>query len=239
MTETQYKNIQIFAEDPKWRGYKAMEPPIPIDQFKKTMQMERVVRMLYVDRQGKEVVIFFTAKGHNISNAQSIRQLIGKFHRPIHVIFITEQPLNNFGKKALQAYRHLKFERLLHENFSLIVPYGPLCHKHRIMSKEEVDQLLNNGLYVRLINLPKILKSDVQCIWLGAQLGDVIEIEMISDICGPSLHYRVVVQKSGRVAIRESTQQPATDVEDDRDAEDDIEPVDTEQDVEPVDTDTE
>lgn len=187
--------------------------------------MNRFIAMEYVDQQSKTVHIFLIAKGHSISNAQSIRQLLGKLNTPTHVILITEQPLNNFGKKAVASYKHLHIERLLHENFSLIVPMGPLCHKHRILSRDEINTLLNEELYCRLINLPKILQSDVQCTWLGAKIGDVIEIEITNDINGRALHYRVVVQKSGRIAIP-AVAQPATadaEADDDHEIDDDVE----------------
>jgi len=67
------------------------------------------------------------------------------------------------------------------------------------MSTDEVNNLLNNELYTALVNLPKILINDVQCIWIGAELGDVIRIKMASDITGTCYQYRVVVAKSGRV----------------------------------------
>lgn len=199
MTDAQYKNLQIFAE--KWRGYKRTAEPMSTEVFQKTIQMNKTVVLEYVSQVGRRVIIFLIAKGHNISNAQSIRQLLGRLHMPAHIILVTEQPLNNFGKKALLAYKHLYIERLLHENFSLVVPKGPLCHAHRILSRDEINTLLNEELYCKLINLPKILQSDVQCVWLGARIGDVIEIEMVNDINGRALHYRVVVQKSGRIAI--------------------------------------
>lgn len=218
MTDVQYNNIQIFAE--QWRKYQPTGPSLAKEVFLKTIQMERYVRMDFVDQKNnRAVAIFLIARGHNISNAQSIRQLLNKFNSPMDIILITEEALNNFGIKALRSYKHLHVERLLHENFSLVVPHGPLCYPHRILSRDEINTLLNEELYCRLINLPKILQSDVQCVWLGARIGDVIEIEMANDVNGRALHYRVVVQKSGRMA-QQAVQPPAEPTDDQADQDD-------------------
>jgi DNA-directed RNA polymerase subunit H (RpoH/RPB5) len=95
----------------------------------------------------------------------------------------------------------------LHVIFDLVIPKGPLCYPHRILSKEEVLHLCNEELFCYLTNLPKIFDEDPQCIWIGAESGDVVEIKILSDISGEAIQYRVVVPRSGRVIFtKEDTQ---------------------------------
>jgi DNA-directed RNA polymerase subunit H (RpoH/RPB5) len=73
------------------------------------------------------------------------------------------------------------------------------------MSRSEVINLCNLELNCYLQNLPKIFDCDPQCIWIGAKVGDVVEIKMLSDIVGETMNYRVVIPKNGRIiAIKES-----------------------------------
>ncbi len=59
--------------------------------------------------------------------------------------------------------------------------------------------------------LPKIFDEDSQCIWIGAESGDVVEIKMLSDIAGETIQYRVVVPRSGRVIFAKEDQQDQQD----------------------------
>ena len=60
-------------------------------------------------------------------------------------------------------------------------------------------ELANNELCCYIINLPKIYDNDPQCLWIGAQVGDVLEITMYTDMAGEVIVYRVVVPRNGRV----------------------------------------
>jgi DNA-directed RNA polymerase subunit H (RpoH/RPB5) len=48
-------------------------------------------------------------------------------------------------------------------------------------------------MYADIKNLPSISIMDTQCIWLGAKLNDIIEIERLSESTGLSMYYRIVI----------------------------------------------
>ncbi len=60
-----------------------------------------------------------------------------------------------------------------------------------LISKPEEKEILNN-LFTGKKNLPKIKKTDVIIIWLGAEIGDIIEVLMPSEASGIETKYLVV-----------------------------------------------
>lgn len=209
---TQYKNLHIFAE--KWRKYINKSSIYDNDTFRKHMQTDQYVKLDYQSVNGKPVLIYLFAKDSKYNSSQDLKRLLSKIKEPSDVIIVSDAPLKTYSIRAIQTFKHLRVKTYLHENFDLIIPQGPLCYPHRILSHEEVDRLLNNELCCGLINLPKILLEDVQCIWIGAEVGDVIEIKMLSEITGESVQYRVVIPKSGRViSFRPEQKEPITQPE--------------------------
>jgi DNA-directed RNA polymerase subunit H (RpoH/RPB5) len=194
----QYKNIYVFGE---MRKYDTKDPLISKDAFRKAIQLQQYIRIGFINKlNGNPVYIYLIVKDSKyFKESQQLRRLLNKINEPADVILITEAKFNTYGQAIVKSYKNLRIKNYLHENFALIVPKGPLCAKHTILNKEEVFQLLNHDLHCHLINLPKIYIEDVQCIWIGAEVGDVIKIESYSFITGATVHYRVVVAKSGRI----------------------------------------
>lgn len=194
----QYKNLHVFASE--WRKYKKVSKLQTKDAFRKDMQFNGYVKIECVHPTGKPVHIYLLAVNSRYANsAPDIKRLLAKIREPTDIILVSALPFKANTRRALTPFKHLRIKTYLHENFNLIIPDAALCYPHEILSHDEVNNLLNNELYTNLVNLPKILIEDVQCIWIGAELGDVIRIKMASDITGTCYQYRVVVAKSGRV----------------------------------------
>jgi len=68
-----------------------------------------------------------------------------------------------------------------------------LVPPHRIMSKDEVKELMKKYGLKSLKQLPRILVTDPAAIAIGAAKGDVLEITKKSDIAGESKYYRLVI----------------------------------------------
>jgi DNA-directed RNA polymerase subunit H (RpoH/RPB5) len=122
------------------------------------------------------------------------------------IIFISENGFSNAVTKGLNNIltdiyndvnvnsnflKNDKIENLKFDNFKAIIPLGQYCSKHRILDKKEVDELLSTT-HVNKNNLPTILFSDPQIIWIGAKRGDIIEIDRVSESTGSSIYYRCV-----------------------------------------------
>jgi DNA-directed RNA polymerase subunit H (RpoH/RPB5) len=200
----QYNNVVTFATE--WRKYKLKLKPLDSSAFRSEMQTTQYVRIECLDvKKKREVLIYlFDQNSKYVNKSQELKKILTKIKNSCYVILITYAPLSSFIKKVINRQTHLKVVTYRHEIFDLIVPNGPLCYPHRIMSREEVLHLCNNELNCYLTNLPKIFEEDPQCIWIGATVGDVVEIKMLSDISGETYQYRVVVPKSGRIiAVKE------------------------------------
>ena len=209
-----YKNICVFAER---RGYERISELKDGNIFKKEMQNDQYVRLEYLNKKnGKPVLIYLFAKGSKYTEqSQQLKKILSKIKNPSDVILISEFPLKSYSIKAISIFKHLRVKKYLHDNFSLIIPEGPMCHPHIIMSREEVIELLNNQLNCTLFNLPKILDEDPQCIWIGAEVGDVVKIIMKSNINGEHIQYRTVVSNTGRlISFRDDIKTNEEDVED-------------------------
>jgi DNA-directed RNA polymerase subunit H (RpoH/RPB5) len=196
---TRYTNIIIFAKE--WRKYKIISKLLDKDTFRKTMQSDQFVKIECSDsKKDRDVIIYlFDKNSKYVTSSPDMKKLLKKITKPCNLILITYQALSTYHRKAINAEKHLRVNVYRHEIFDLVLPNGPLCYPHRIMSREEVIHLANDELCCYVINLPKILDEDPQCIWIGAEVGDVIEINMLSDISGNTFQYRVVVPKNGKV----------------------------------------
>ena len=68
-----------------------------------------------------------------------------------------------------------------------------LVPPHRIMSKDEVKELMKKYGLKSLKQLPRILVTDPAAIAIGAVRGDVLEITRKSITGGESKYYRLVI----------------------------------------------
>lgn len=195
----QYNTLLIFAQE--WRKYKIESKQLDESAFRTEMQTEQYVKIECLDaKQKRKIIIYLFDKNSKYTvSSQDLKKLLKKIKNPCHVILVTYKPLTTYGRKAINSFKHLNIVTYRHEIFDLVVPHGPLCYPHRVLSRDEVLHLCNNDLCCYLINLPKIFDEDPQCIWIGARVGDVVEIKMLSDITGETIQYRVVIPKSGRI----------------------------------------
>jgi DNA-directed RNA polymerase subunit H (RpoH/RPB5) len=196
----QYKNLNVFAKD--WRKYIPQSTSIlSEDAFRKEMQTNKYVLLEYANsKTGRSVLIYLLSNDSNYANnSQALKRLLARIKEKSEVILVSKEPFKVYSVKTIRNFAHLDIKTYLHANFSLIAPNGPLCYSHRILTDNEVNTLLNDSLCCRITNLPGILQDDVQCIWIGAEVGDIIEITAKSDIAGESIHYRVVIPSDGKI----------------------------------------
>lgn len=77
--------------------------------------------------------------------------------------------------------------------FTIIVPNHILSNKHEILSEDDANNLLNNILLCKRMNLPKIKLNDPQIIWSPGKVNDIVKITRYDDITGISIYYRVII----------------------------------------------
>ncbi len=76
-----------------------------------------------------------------------------------------------------------------YHNFSFSVPKCKILFPHILMTKEEVNELLQKER-INIKDLPIILTSDVNIIWNGGRVGQVVRIHRYSENALESIYYR-------------------------------------------------
>lgn len=152
--------------------------------------------------KNNEVHIYlFKKDSAYVKSTPHFKKLIDKLSNkdPVDVIIISKDPLSVYINKSMIKYKNLNIYNYLHRHFILDPSEGPSCSPHRIMTPYEIDELCAKQLMVHPFTLPTIYVTDPLAIYIGATVGDVVEIKAISEIAGYVNRYRIVVPKNGKV----------------------------------------
>lgn len=200
-----YNNIQKFIEK---RGYKNDDTVLDITAFTKMIYTNSYIKFNCIDtKKNKSVYIYlFTEDSIYISITLQFKKLISRIKdkNEFSVILITASNLSIYINKTLPQFTNVSFFNYLHKCFNIDVTKGPFCSLHTILSHPEVVQLCSNELFINPLGLPAISINDVQCIWIGAELGQVIKITSISEITGNTIKYRLVTPDAGKFHVLKS-----------------------------------
>lgn len=198
----QYENIRICAT--KYRGYKPVKDEISQKDFQTNIQFDQYVKLSYVSSTGTPILIYlFSKTSKYIKKAQDFRSLMSNIKGPHEVILVTPELIPNYVNEAKRLNKHLDLYNYPSRTFNLIIPQGPLCFPHRVMTQSEVKKLCNNELFNYITSLPKINVMDPQCIWINAKVGDVLEIIGDTDSTGKYIKYALVIPKNEKFIAKE------------------------------------
>jgi DNA-directed RNA polymerase subunit H len=122
----------------------------------------------------------------------------------IDIIIISQNVLSSHIQKKIAQYSndgtktagfcHITSHPYRVFSTYLLDPNHKMVPPHRIISKEEEVSLLKST-YSEKKFMAKIPKSDPPVVWIGGEVGDVIEIKNPSESTGVSLEYRVVIPR--------------------------------------------
>lgn len=182
-----------------FRGITVKTAAINHTELIKNMQFDMYVKIVG-EKNGEKIVIAIL--GRNEKNSNDIATTTEKFRLFInsikeqeskiilvspckfqtHVLnFISEQSLNK------------RISRYSYDHFKIVVPLGPYCSPHRILSVEEsAKQIEIHRLDQK--EMKKIYTYDPQIVWLGAQPGDIIWIDRLNPLSGRSADIRRVAR---------------------------------------------
>jgi DNA-directed RNA polymerase subunit H (RpoH/RPB5) len=195
-----YLNIQKFITN--YRKYNLVDPFLEYSVFKKTIQVDQYIKHKCIDpKKERPVYIYlFTHISKYIKTTPQFKRLMDKTSDdPADVIVISKDELSIYINKALIKYPHLNVRNYLHKYFAIELSKGPLCSHHKILSNSDVRLLCSRDLIIHPLSLPSIAINDPQNIWIGGELGQVIQINSISEITGKTIRYRIVAPDSGKV----------------------------------------
>lgn len=101
--------------------------------------------------------------------------------KKIDKIITNGDDMHGFIRIFTYQYMHFTSERPLHK----------LTAPHRILSPEEEVKVLEE-LNTEKRNIRKIHHNDAIAIWHGAEIGNIMEVLLSSEVCGTELIYLVV-----------------------------------------------
>lgn len=91
----------------------------------------------------------------------------------------------------METYKNAYISLYTYTTFKIELPLGPNCFPHVILSPEEKEEFLKQER-LDVTNMPKILVSDPQCIWIGARKGDIVKILRRNPLSITEIYYRYV-----------------------------------------------
>lgn len=143
-------------------------------------------------------ILLFHYNSELYSKTQDLKKIINTFKKnpfKYEIMLITKNPISTHVKNYIDSIKtKLSIINYTYKLFTIIIPKHILSNKHEILSKEEEEKILNNVLFCKKSNLPKIKLSDPQIIWSSGKIGDIVCITRYDDISGLSLYYRVIVK---------------------------------------------
>ena len=186
-----YDNLYDNDERKGFFSYRKVEPiqkKMSDTEFHEKMAQQKNVlistkiKSKYIDKKYEYlhlkplVVILLSEFNEGINKLSSILTLlkkIEKYNKNMEVIIIMDRQDSKIS-------------------FAIVYPKCTQADKHRIMSPEEIENLINR-LRLTSINMINVIsRNDIMAIWCGAKLGDVLEINQYSETTIDTYVYRLV-----------------------------------------------
>lgn len=214
MEYERYGNILEFAE--KWRKYKVNHVKLNQADFSKNINIDGYIYIACFNEEYKtnvSILLFNPNTKYVTTNAQMkllinehikiMARLGGNVPGSVYlneILLITEKNLSIHHNKFFNTKNlDVSIENYMYRLFNIITPRASCVADHRILSKDEVMEIMNEDLKCNVVYLPKILITDPICIWLGAKIGHVIEVKNLSEVCGYAISYNLVIPKGRKI----------------------------------------
>lgn len=189
-----YSNLLIFVRD--YRRYtfdqqSILEP----HTFAKKMTIDHYIKLDCADESEHEseriTVLLFKPDSKYLKTMPLFKKLLNGIHAR-RIITVSKEPLSKYIERWIETL-DLSLKSYFHRHFLVEIPKGPFCSKHTILSPEEAKKVCEHDLMINPLSLPAIQVTDPQCIWINAQVGQIIRIDAPSDVAGAVVRYRLVV----------------------------------------------
>ncbi len=120
----------------------------------------------------------------------------------LDIILISQYALSSHIQKKIEIYKsfgtdttgftniedyqyHIFRSNIMDPNHAFIPP-------HRLLSRAEEHEILTT-LHSEKKDLSRIHQSDPPVVWIGGEVGDIVEISQFSEATGSAFEYRVVI----------------------------------------------
>lgn len=171
------------------------------DMFKRFLDI-LIIKVHKVDADKKKKFLEKHLNDNNEKNKSKITKIMNADKSSIETILITKHDLTTYCVRSVKTKNekiNLVVHNYLHKHFLIEISKGPLCGLHRVISKQEANILCSQQIMTCRSKLPFILITDAQLIWCNARIGDIIKINVNSELTAEALRYRVVVPINGKI----------------------------------------
>lgn len=205
-TKKDTKKIEKFLEESEMITKMQYYGYILIEANDKPSKDRRIKLSVNKNRPVKTYILLIERNSAHLKTSQNFVKLLNripgfsetKTDHNMDVIIITHNILSVYSDKKVKLYTFegdenkgfIHIHSYKYVNFTSERPKHKLVAKHRIISRDEENEILKT-LHTDKINLPKILLSDPMSVWLGVEVGDIIEAQMPSEATGIEIKYLV------------------------------------------------
>ena len=227
----QYLNIRKAFLQPEYRGLESDEVELKYEEFSKLLLSQKYILLKCKypqnfrrdDYKGRIAFVVLTRYDSEFRNrSKELSMLMDKLSSMPEIknniqisdlFLITLQYLKKRALKKMKEYKQFAHTNILNVKFSSEMPKANLCNIHKICTKEEIKNLVEES-YTMIDTQSCISENDTQNVWIGGFSGELIKIIKPSSMAGLSIVYRYVTGVINRIKIDEKV-----DDEDDEKAE--------------------
>lgn len=196
---TYYKNIIMMLSDPEYRGYTLETPTTDETTFLKKFSVNNHALIRCQSPLGVVYAILFSSAAEKKKSFQKeIEPLLRD--SPAQLIVIGRDDVSthitNYMGDLYAAHPGVRIEYIGHSKFVIDPFKHTLTPKHSIATAEQLEAA--NIFPADYQKLPRILSTDVACVYIGAIPGQVVRIERMSNTAGKIIVYRICVRAAGQ-----------------------------------------
>jgi DNA-directed RNA polymerase subunit H (RpoH/RPB5) len=167
-----------------------------INIIKKTIDSQNKEKSV-INKHKITYIIIFHYNSEIYSKTQELKKVLVKLKNipySYDIMLITKNSISTHVNNFIESIKaKISIINYPYKLFTIIIPEHILSNKHEIISKEDEEDLLNNILYCKKFNLPKIRINDPQIIWSPGNINDIVKITRYDDITGISIYYRIII----------------------------------------------
>lgn len=193
-----------FIKQIQYDGYILIETKDKQDKVRRFNKLDTITNK---KRKVLTFILLLDVGSVHVESTQNLSKLINKIPNMnetqrdynIDIIIISENKFNTHLEKKVAELKsdgsdgngYVHIYPYVYFMFSSIRPNHKLIANHTIVDKTEEKKILEK-INVKKRNLPVIRKNDVMAVWIGAEIGDIVEIQFQSEATAIETKYCVV-----------------------------------------------
>lgn len=183
-----YNNLITLTKHRQW---KSIEEQYSEKDFNSDMRLKGYVYIYGIDKIDINNIIVLTNESSNIPNHKDeLVKILNNIDTSSHIILVSHKEMTTVNR-AYARNNGWSIESHTYVRFKVDMTKVRGVPPHFILDQKDSIAVLESN-YKEKIDMPKILRTDTQVIWLGAKPDDIIKIIRLSESTGESVIYKIV-----------------------------------------------